>query len=123
MAHSGTGVANHGGHAGDGQAHEHAHPGERVYIEIAAILAAITIVEVAIYYIQWVHDKGILVPALIAMSAVKFTTVVSYFMHLKFDDRRLTYIFVTGLIFAFCILMALYFLFHYHVIDYATKQF
>jgi cytochrome c oxidase subunit 4 len=123
MAQSGVGVANHGGHAVDDGAHEHAHPGQKKYIEIALILAAITIIEVAIYYIQWVHDEGILVPALLAMSAVKFFTVVSYFMHLKFDDRRLTIMFVTGLVTAFLILMALYALFHWHVIDFATAPF
>ena len=116
---SGHGTGHTGAHtAGE---HESAHPGERKYIEIAAILAAITIVEVVIYYIDWVHDKGLLVPVLLTLSAVKFATVVGYFMHLKFDDRRLTWIFASGLVVAFSIIMALYALFHGHVIDYAGR--
>jgi cytochrome c oxidase subunit IV len=125
MAHgagslSGQGTAHAGGHAAG--EHEVGHPGERKYVEIAAILAAITVAEVAIYYIQWVHDKGLLVPVLLALSAVKFATVVGYFMHLKFDDRRLTWIFLSGLIVAFSIIMALWALFHWHVIDYSGNH-
>jgi cytochrome c oxidase subunit IV len=123
MAHGAGSLSGHG----TGQAvahaageHEPGHPGELTYIKVAVILAAITIGEVAIYYIEWVHDKGLLVPVLLALSAVKFATVVGFFMHLKFDDRRLTWIFASGLVVAFSIIMALYALFHWHVIDYAT---
>jgi len=117
MAHGADRLAHEAGHG----EHSAEHPGERKYIEIALILLAITIFEVAIYYIQWVHDKGLLVPVLIAMSAIKFTMVVGFFMHLKFDDKRLTMTFVTGLFFAFSIIMALYALFHWHHIDYAAN--
>src|SRR5215212_6016312 len=118
MAHGAGSLSGHGaGHAAG--EHESGHPSELVYIKVAAILATITIVEVAIYYIQWMHDKGLLVPVLLALSAVKFATVVGYFMHLKFDDRRLTWIFSAGLVVAFSIIMALYALFHWHAIGYA----
>src|SRR3712207_3650138 len=123
MAHGAGTLTGHGaGHDGPPAAGEHevGHPGERKYIEIAAILAGITIVEVAIYYIEWVHDNNLLVPILLALSAVKFTMVVGFFMHLKFDDRRLTWIFVTGLVVGFSVVMALYFLQgRFHPIDYA----
>ena len=33
---------------------------------------------------------------------VKFQIVVSYFMHLKFDSKVFTYVFVTGLILLCC---------------------
>jgi cytochrome c oxidase subunit 4 len=119
MAHGAEGVADHVGASPTA----HAHPSERKYIEIAAILATITVAEVAIWYIQWFQDEGILVPMLLAMSAFKFATVVGYFMHLKFDDRRLLMVFLTGLGVAFVILMALYTLFHYHVIVHAKNFF
>jgi cytochrome c oxidase subunit 4 len=124
MTHGTESLSGHGTAPGGAPAageHEAGHPGERTYVEVAAILAAITVVEVAVYYIQWVHDKGLLVPLLLALSAIKFATVVGYFMHLKFDDRRLTYIFASGLIVAFSIIMALYALFHWHPIDYARS--
>ena len=79
----------------------HDHPGEKKYIQIALILAAITAVEVAFSY--WEAVEGILAPSLIAMSVVKFAIVVLYFMHLKFDSRLFRRLFVAGLALAiFC---------------------
>ena len=76
-----------------GGAH-HDHPSELQYITIAGILAAITGAEVAIYYIKAL--KGILVPALILFSMVKFTMVVLWFMHLRFDSHLFRRFFVAG---------------------------
>lgn len=76
--------------------HAHGHPTERQYVNIAIFLAIITAIEVAIYYVEAL--SGILVPTLVVLSAVKFVTVVGYFMHLKFDDRRLGLIFGSALI-------------------------
>jgi cytochrome c oxidase subunit 4 len=76
------------------EAGHHEHPGDLEYIKIAAILAAITGAEVAIYYIKAL--KGILVPALVLFSAVKFTVVVAFFMHLRFDNRLFRRFFITG---------------------------
>ena len=74
---------------------EHEHPSERTYVLVAIILAIITAVEVAIYYLEAVED--VLVPMLLVLSAAKFVAVVGFFMHLKFDDRRFRWIFVFGL--------------------------
>ncbi len=74
--------------------HGQEHLTEATYIKIAVILAIITTLEVVIYYIDWFHTSGALVPFLAIMSLVKFITVVSYFMHLKVDDKRYRYIFV-----------------------------
>ena len=95
------------------------HPGELTYIKVAALLALITIVEVAIYYIQWMHDKNLLVPVLIVLSAIKFFTVVSYFMHLKFDPKFLAYAFIVGLVFGAGLILSFMGLFGVHEIDYA----
>lgn len=95
------------------------HPGELTYIKVAVLLALITIIEVAIYYIQWMDDKNLLVPALIVLSAVKFFTVVSYFMHLKFDSRLLSYTFIVGLLFGGGLILSFMGLFGTHELDYA----
>ena len=100
---------------------EHTHPGERTYIKVAVILACITVVEVAIWYIDWMHDNHVLVPALIVLSAVKFVAVVGFFMHLRFDSRLFTYIFASGLAVALSIVLALMALFHWHTIDYVRR--
>lgn len=113
-------MASHGAaqHSTDINAQDHAHPTERSYIRIAAILAAITIAEVAIYYIEAL--ERVLVPMLIVMSVVKFVMVVSFFMHLKFDDRRLAYIFIAALIITLSVVIALDVLFKTNVIEYAV---
>ena len=104
-----------------GTPHEHAHPGELTYIKVAVTLAIITMIEVAIWYIDWVKEHNILVPALLILSAIKFVAVVGFFMHLKFDDRRFTYMFGAGLAVAASIILALMALFHWHGIQYTTN--
>lgn len=73
----------------------HEHPSAALYVKIGVVLAIITVVEVALYYIPQL--LGVLIPALIILSTVKFILVVGYYMHLKFDDRLLTGIFLGGL--------------------------
>ena len=103
------------GHAAALHDDSHDHPGEMVYIKIAAILAAVTAIEVVIYYIEALED--ILVPALLLMSAGKFIAVVGYFMHLKFDDKRFTWVFVAGLVIAFSVFLGTAAMFAYHTFD------
>ena len=97
-------------HGADDEAH--AHPTELAYIKIGIILFFITLIEVAIYYIDAM--EGILVPTLIVLSTVKFILVVGYFMHLKFDDSRLRLIFIMGMVFALATYIGTYALMHFH---------
>lgn len=113
MAHGASGTLQHVGEHHD----EHGHPGELTYIKVAVVLAIITVIEVAIWYLNIPHS--VLVTALLILSAVKFVTVVGYFMHLKFDDRRLLWIFAGGLLIGGSILLALDVLQHFHQIQYA----
>ena len=88
---------------------EHAHPGARQYITIALILAGITAIEVAVYYMQPL--RPVLPPLLIALSALKFALVVMFYMHLKFDHPIFTGMFLFGLaaaIFTFVGFLALF---------------
>ena len=67
------------------------------YVRIAAILAAITALEVATYYV----DLGALfLPALLIMMAVKFYIVVSFFMHLRYESKLFSWVFYAGLFLA-----------------------
>ena len=99
-------------HGADEEAH--AHPTERAYIKIGAILFVITLLEVIIYYVEAL--EGILVPALITLSVIKFVMVVGYFMHLKFDDSRLRLIFIIGMTFALATFIGLWALMHFNAI-------
>lgn len=84
---------------------EAAHPSNRVYITVAVILAALTALEVAVFYIEAL--SALLVPILMVLMAVKFAMVAGYFMHLKFDSRLLTGVFLWGLFIATSIILAL----------------
>lgn len=67
----------------------HQHPTARVYIEIAAILAVITLAEVFVLYLPQMGFEAArpaLVPLFMIMSVAKFLIVVGFYMHLKFDD-------------------------------------
>ena len=80
---------------------EGAHPGPAEYVKIGLTLAVITAVEVAVYYIDALSD--VLIPTLIVLSALKFSLVVLWFMHLKFDNRLFTSMFLLGLLLAFVV--------------------
>lgn len=67
------------------------------YVRIALILAAITALEVSTYYVDF---GPFFMPALMIMMVVKFLMVVSYFMHLKFDNRLFSWLFYAGLVLA-----------------------
>ena len=67
------------------------------YVRIALILAAITGLEVSTYYVNF---GRLFLPALLIMMAIKFVMVVSYFMHLKFDNKVFSWLFYTGLFLA-----------------------
>lgn len=67
------------------------------YVRIAVILAAITALEVATYYVDF---GALFLPSLLIMMAVKFYIVVSFFMHLKFDNKLFSWVFYAGLFLA-----------------------
>lgn len=86
-------------HAAQTEDEGHAHPSDRSYVGIAVVLAALTALEVATYYVEE-QLGGFLVPALMVMMVVKFALVVAWFMHLRFDSNLFTRVFVSGLVLA-----------------------
>jgi cytochrome c oxidase subunit IV len=88
-----------------GPSREHGHPGAKEYVVIAVILAIVTSIEVAVYYIDAM--RPVLPPILIVASAVKFSLVVMFFMHLKFDSKLFTSLFVGGMLLAAVVLFGL----------------
>lgn len=67
------------------------------YIRIAIILAAMTGLEVSTYYVDF---GSLFLPVLLVLMVVKFFVVVSYFMHLKFDNKLFSFCFYAGLFLA-----------------------
>jgi cytochrome c oxidase subunit 4 len=98
--------------------HGHEHPSQKQYIQIAILLAVITGIEVLIYYIEAIAD--FLVPALLILSLIKFVIVVGYFMHLKFDSKMLTWMFVFGMIISVAVFIGLWLMQHYGAVTQFT---
>ena len=84
---------------------EHAHPGGKEYLAIAVVLTVITAIEVAIFYIPAM--KPVLVPSLLTLSALKFALVAMFYMHLKFDHRLFSWLFVVPMLLAGLVILAL----------------
>ena len=79
---------------------------DKQYIVIALVLAVVTAMEVTISY---VHIGPLFLPVLLILMVLKFLAVVSYFMHLKFDNRIFSFLFYMGLIlamFVYCVALA-----------------
>jgi len=79
--------------------HDEKHPSALEYVQIGVILAIVTAVEVALYYLDL--DFTLLVTLLCMLSVVKFGMVVLWFMHLKFDASLFAILFGSGLALAF----------------------
>jgi heme/copper-type cytochrome/quinol oxidase subunit 4 len=77
--------------------HTSGHPTWRTYVVVGFILTAITGLEV--------------VPALLTLSAIKFAIVVLFYMHLKFDDRLFSRVFVAPLFLAALVVIGMIILF------------
>lgn len=83
------------------EAHATPHPTPRQYVLIAILLAGLTAIEVALYYIEVGVESftsAVSAPLLIMLALVKFVIVVGYYMHLKFEHSLLSKFFVTGFI-------------------------
>jgi cytochrome c oxidase subunit 4 len=63
------------------------------YFGIFILLAGFTLVETLVSYVQ---SEAIRFPVLIAFSAAKAVLVLLFFMHLKFDSRVFSFLFIAG---------------------------
>jgi cytochrome c oxidase subunit 4 len=75
---------------------EHAHAGPKLYWIFAVILCLIT-------FLEWIIFKekeslgisnAVMIYTLIVLSVVKFVMVCGWYMHLRFDNKMLTKIFL-----------------------------
>ena len=80
----------------------------RQYLVIGLILTVLTVIEL---WVSYSSLGSALVPILLILSAVKFVMVVALFMHLKFESRLFTWMFLSGLLLGSAILIALVALF------------
>jgi cytochrome c oxidase subunit IV len=108
MAHAHEAAA-HDPHAAHATHEGPPHVGWKKYVMIGVILAIITAVEVAIFYIEALAP--VLVPALLVLSAGKFFLVVFYYMHLKMDHPIFGRVFWAPMVLAVLVVVGMVILF------------
>jgi cytochrome c oxidase subunit IV len=88
------------GHDGD----DHGAHSNITYVWIAVILAVLTALEVVAYETSGdLRNTAAFVIGLCVVMVIKFVLVASYFMHLKYDSKLLTYAFYSGLVLAIAV--------------------
>lgn len=93
---------------------QHSHPGWRFYAVIGVILLVFTALEVVGYVgeVKGWYSGGVAATIILFLSAVKFFSVVAYYMHLKFDNKLFTGIFVFPAMLATLVIGGMLLLFH-----------
>ena len=86
-----------------------AHPTPATYLKVAVALALLTGVEVGVFYVDALEP--VFLPIFIILSIAKFVLVVMFYMHLKFDSRLFSGVFVGGLLLAIAVVVVLMSLF------------
>jgi len=104
-------------HAAPAAAHA---PGEghatvQTYVKVAVVLGILTAIEISALYVPGLPN-GALVTLLLVFSVLKFGLVVAFFMHLRYDNKLLTALFVGPLIIAMGIIFALMALFGAYIL-------
>jgi cytochrome c oxidase subunit 4 len=89
------------------EARRHATP--RDYVTVALVLGIVTVAEVWVAYVE--ELRSLLVPILFVLSATKFSLVALFYMHLRYDSRLFSALFVAGIGLTAAILLALLALF------------
>lgn len=99
-------------------AHQSRHPTLKQYVAIAIFLFVVTLVEFVIILpqdgflgIPRFAGAGWTIAPLAILSAIKFAAVIFFYMHLKFDNPLLTWIFLGGLALGVAVVFALVALF------------
>jgi cytochrome c oxidase subunit 4 len=94
------------------ESHESAHGlTDLGYVQVAVALAIITGLEVFASYSDWLG--GAFLPILLVLMAVKFFSVVLFFMHLRFDSKIFSALFYAGLFLAVGVYVVALFTFHF----------
>jgi cytochrome c oxidase subunit IV len=90
---------------------QHTHPGPRQYVIIGLILFVMTLLEYALYVAEdrmhWL-PQGPAAILIALVSAAKFLIVVGYYMHLKFDSKIFTGVFIFPALLATLVIVGLF---------------
>jgi cytochrome c oxidase subunit IV len=95
-------------HSADAAHQEHA--SVPTYLRVAVVLAILTAIEIGALYVPGLPPH-ILVTLILVFGTMKFALVVAFFMHLRYDSKLLTALFVGPLMIATLIILAIMALF------------
>ncbi len=84
---------------------EGAHPTAATYVKVALLLAVLTAIEFGVFYLD--IPNPVLITVFLLLSMVKFALVILFYMHLKFDSRLFSGLFIGGLVLAVTVSVAL----------------
>jgi hypothetical protein len=90
---------------------QHAQPRATTYLVVAAILTALTAMEVLVYSVKLLTP--VLVPVLLVLMVAKFALVAMFYMHLRFEPPLYTRVFAVLLFFGILVVVSLVLLFMY----------
>lgn len=79
---------------------DHAGASVRMYTWIAIILAIFTAIEVAVLFVDVSAFATAVIAAIYVIMLIKFALVAAYFMHLRYDSRWFSILFVIGMVLA-----------------------
>ena len=74
------------------------------YLIVYIILAVFTLIETLVSYVQ---QEVIKLPTLIILSVIKALLVLFYFMHLKFDSKVFSFLFLAGCVLAIPLILVI----------------
>ena len=99
-------------HAAPSAAHApgEGHASVQTYVRVAVVLGILTAIEIGALYVPGIPNH-LLVTLLLFFSVLKFALVVAFFMHLRYDNKLLTVLFVGPLLIATLIILAIMALF------------
>jgi cytochrome c oxidase subunit 4 len=86
------------------------HTSDALYVQIFVILFIFTAAEVSTYFFDLGSSE---LPILLVLMVIKFAMVVMFFMHLRFDHKLFSWVFVTGLVLAVIVYMIMLSTFSY----------
>ena len=92
---------------------QHSHPvgATKTYWIIGIVLVLVTVLEVSAYFFEDFYGP-LATPTVLILSAVKFILVVAFYMHLKYDSKVFSGIFLFPLALAALVIGALIMLYH-----------
>jgi cytochrome c oxidase subunit IV len=73
-------------------------------VVIAVVLAVVTGMEVALFYMNFLPNAAV-ATALLLLMTIKFSLVILWFMHLRFDSPVFKRLFATGLVLALSVFL------------------